>query len=247
LVNVKKLILILTFFLQPPLVNDAHSADIRVAFGTSIPPYVIKDKNAGIEFDIIAAALAHEGHKVTPIYMPFIQVKDAFIDGRADAIATLEKTVGVDGHFTDTVVTYQNYGISLKKNGFDLPNIRSLADKKVISFQMATQYLGTTFAEMANKNPHYREKSSQAVQAKLLFKGKVDVIVADKNIFNYFVKDVADKVDTTQPVTYHEIFEPNHFSVAFKNKEIRDDFNEGLKSIKKSGEYQVIFDDYLKQ
>lgn len=223
----------------------AYAEDVRVAFGMSIPPYVIADENRGIEYDIIKEALAHKGHILKPVYMPFVEVKDVFLDGRAEAIATLKKTVGVEGYYSESVIVYQNYAISLEKNNVVVNNISDLKDKKVIAFQLATQYLGTEFADMAKSNPHYREKSEQEKQAELLFQGRADVIISDKNIFKFFAKKISKSVDIEQPIHYHNVFEKNEYSVAFKDLKLREDFNAGLKFLRDSGRYDEIVNSYI--
>jgi len=37
-----------------------------------------------------------------------------------------------------------------------------------------------------------------------------------------------------------------HFWRRFRSKKIRDDFNDGLKTLKERGQYKAIYDKYLK-
>ena len=65
----------------------------------------------------------------------------------------------------------------------------------------------------------------------------------DANIFSYWVKvhGVSPKV-----FDYHAIFGGRtSFVVGFVSARIRDDFNEGLRAIKKSGAYEEIFCKYI--
>jgi polar amino acid transport system substrate-binding protein len=222
----------------------AGAGDVRVAFGASLPPYVIKQDNSGIEYDIIKEALAHRGHTLVPVYMPFVEIKDALAERRADAVATVKETVGIEGSFSDEVVVYQNFAISLASRKLSVRSQEDLRDKKIVAFQLATQYLGSLFAEIAHSNPYYREKSDQLVQARLLFEGKADAIISDKNIFLHFTRQLPRDVDTEQAVVYHDIFPANPYKVAFLDGRLRDEFNLGLRNIRDSGAYQDIIKKY---
>src|SRR5690606_606635 len=120
-----------------------------------------------------------------------------------------------------------------------------LKDKSVSAFQSATRYMGTAFAEMAKKNPRYREKRDQLTHVRLLFTKQVDSIVTDKNIFQYYANQLREDIDTSQPVVYHNIFPPNSYKVIFRDKQLRDDFNKGLRHLHETGRYEQFFDAYL--
>jgi len=74
------------------------------------------------------------------------------------------------------------------------------------------------------------------------------VAVSDINIFKYFSAQVKGQVDTSQEVAFHKIFTPNNAktnNAVFVDAQIRDDFNAGLKQLKKSGRYQEIIKKYI--
>ena len=70
----------LLLFVFPTLLysSTVFSADIRMAFGVSLPPYVIAKSNVGIEVDIIREALAYKGHNLIPVYVPLARVPNHF-------------------------------------------------------------------------------------------------------------------------------------------------------------------------
>lgn len=244
----KKRILLLGVFLFAGMVagHEALAKEVKMAVGFSVAPYIIQDADNGIELDIMREALAYKGHTLKTLYIPFIEIDKAFVDKKVDAIATVEEKIGIDGFFSDHVITYRNYAISLAKNNLKINSIADLGDKSVAAFQLATKYLGSEYAEMAKNNPRYREKEERTVQIKLLYDGRMDAVVIDKNIFQYYKNMIADKTDVTQPVVYHDIFPENKYKVVFQDKAIRDDFNEGLKRLRKTGRYEAIFKEYIK-
>ncbi|WP_169545275.1 substrate-binding periplasmic protein [Sneathiella aquimaris] len=222
----------------------AQAAEIKVGQGV-LPPYGIKESNSGIEVDIVRAALAKKGHTIVVRFVPFGRVGKDFQDGKIDAANTLTPDSGVKGEYSDSHISYQNVATTLKDSGLNLGSIGDLNAHKVVAFANASIYLGDDFAKMASGNKNYREVADQATQNKLLMTGRTDVVVGDIRIFQFYNKKIADQVKL-KDVTYHTIFKPTAYSVAFKDAKIRDDFNAGLKEIKASGEYDQIIAKYVK-
>lgn len=227
-----------------PFMN-LQAKEVKVAVGFSVAPYIIQATDNGIELDIIRESLAYKGHTMKTTYIPFIEIDHAFVDKKVDAIATVEEKIGIDGYFSDHVITYRNYAVTLAKRHLKIDKISDLVDKSVTSFQLATKYLGREYMEMAKANPRYREKEEHTLRIKLLFDNRIDVVIIDKNIFQYYSKAIADQTDTKQAVVYHDIFPANKYKVVFQDKALRDDFNAGLKHLRQSGRYKQIFQEYL--
>ncbi len=228
------------------MASSSFADTIKLAVGLSLPPYIIKNSNDGMEMDVIKEALKQKGHSVQIEYMPFARSISAIADGKAEAIATTNEASGIDCNFSDSHITYQNVAITLKKNGITVNSISDLKDKSVVAFQNATKYLGKEYAAMASANTKYEEKAKQLKQNMMLFSGKTQVIVGDINIFKFFNEKAAGRVDITQPYVIHEIFPKTNYKVCFKSAKIRDDFNAGLKVLKSSGQYDKILKKYVK-
>lgn len=227
------------------VVFTVQAAEIKVAVGLSLPPYVIQEKNAGIELDIVSQALAESGATIKPVYLPFSRVPVAFKQGEVDAAITTNENSGIQAAYSDSHVTYQNFAISLTKNKLTIAKIEDLANHSVVAFQNATQYLGPRYKAMADANKAYSEQAQQVKQNLLLYTGRAEVVVADRNIFRYFnAEAAAQHVDVTQPVTYHEIFPPTPYKVAFRNAALRDAFNAALKKMRADGRYDAILKKY---
>lgn len=234
---------ILAAFLILFAVTTAHAKDVTLVAGLSLPPYIIQESNSGIEYDIIKEALAAKGHKLTLKYVPFVRVVVDYKNN--DGAITINESSGATGEYSDVVVTYQNYAISLKDKGINVANIQDLKDKKIVAFQNATKYLGDEYAAIAKGNSKYSEQGKQDLQVKMLYSGRADVIVSDINIFKYFRKTVKD-IDTTAEITLHEIFDGVDYKALFNDAAIKDDFNAGLKQLKESGRYDEIINSYIK-
>ncbi len=223
--------------------------DIRVAIGLSLQPYVIRDKNAGIEYDIIREALEAEGYRMVPVYVPFMRVSASFRHGEVDAAATMQEDTRIKAYYSDSHIVYHNYAMSLARNNFRIDSIEDLASHGIDAFQNAKVFLGPRFAEAAAHSKYYAEHANQAEQNRMLHAGRADVVVADINIFKFHETELADLaalgIDTHGRVAYHDIFPPTPYKVAFASETVRDAFNRGLAKLRKSGEYERIFERYV--
>jgi len=230
--------------------DHAWPREIKMGISMSIPPWVIKKDNSGIELDILVAAFNPRQYVIKPSYVPFARAYSHFESGLLDGVINANKTISKSGYLSDTVVTFQNVAISLAQKHYpEKFPIDFLKDKSVIAFQNAKKVLSAEFGAMADRNPRYQEVPQQGQQISMLFIREIDFIVMDKSIFGYYWNQaVNDKSKAAynyhKPVRFHPVFKPSPYPFIFKEKHIRDEFNHGLKRIKESGEFDRILKKY---
>ncbi len=122
-----------------------------------------------------------------------------------------------------------------------------MANFSISAYQRARYLLGPEFQQMAENNPRYHEEAQQLGRNRLLFSGRTDLVVAERNIFEYLSREVADQVDTTQAVDWFAIFPPTPYQVGFIRVEQRDRFDQALQRVQQRGEDQRIRLRYLPQ
>ncbi|RAU24021.1 hypothetical protein CU669_01825 [Paramagnetospirillum kuznetsovii] len=221
----------------------AQARDVNVAIGLSLSPYVIPEENRGMEFDIAKQALALEGHVMLPHYGPLGRLLKELEAGQTDAALTQRMETGIkSASYSDVYITYRNYAITLASRDLKIDRLADLTGKSILAFQRAATYLGPDFKAIADANPTYREESRQIIQPTMLFHDRIDVVIADRNIFAWFSRlpEVTAKTDTTQPIRLHALFPPTEYRVAFRDPDLRDAFNRGLGKLRASGEYDRI-------
>jgi polar amino acid transport system substrate-binding protein len=236
-------------------VTPAFPQVVRVGIGYSIAPYVIKEKDSGIEVDVIREVFKLEGYDVDFVYLPNLRLPLAFEEGSVDCIASnafydLRKDSGREAFYSDTTVVFRNYAITLKKRAFDIQRSVDLSDKSVLGFNNAVKYLGSEFAAMVGLNALYSEVDDQSIQVRMLYSGRVDVVVTDKRIFIYWRKKLAESsmsksIDLHQEIVFAPIFAKAPRHVAFGSTALRDDFNKGLATLKARGAIDAIVAKYV--
>lgn len=234
-------------------VSYGFAKDITVAFTDDIPPFIMKNATQGLEVDIIRAALKHKGHSMNrAIQCPYKQLDVIVAKKGADAAAAVRQTHD-STFYSDSFIAFENYAITRKKSQITLGSIADLKGKTIFTWQNAHRDLGPEFAALFSptiRDPYikkYHEIAVQEEQVKMFWKEPSAVIIIDKSIFIWFTKKYAPQALASDDIVYNEIFPiPTEFQVNFQSKEIRDDFNEGLKYIRNNGDYQAIFNKYLK-
>lgn len=221
-----------------------HAKEISAAVGMSLAPYIIQKNNSGIEIDIVKAALAYRNHSLTLRYPPLKQVPVLYEKKAVDAALTVSKNFGLDACLSDIAIYYQNYAITLSKSKLIINSLADLSGKRVIAFQNATKYLGPAYKKAVSEAT-YSEVAQQIHQVNRLYTGRDDIVIADKKIFLYY-KAKTTKVNTDQALTFHPLFPPSAYRVAFRDRQVCNDFNEGLLALKKSGQIEKIMARYLK-
>ena len=227
------------------LPGQLQARELVVAFGESLEPYVIPQLESGIEVDIVRAALQASGIQIKPVFLAQKRLPYAFGNKEVEAIATMVPGYGVNGAYSDIYIHYEDKAITLAERGLQLNRVADLARYRVLAFPLAGQYLGDEFARLMRQHPAYSETGNQLDQNRLLYRGSVDVVVADVRIFNFMNRRMqTDFHETPREVKYHDLFPRIPYRVLFRSPQMRDRFNDGLQQLQRSGAYQQILDRY---
>jgi polar amino acid transport system substrate-binding protein len=172
--------------------DDLERKEVLIGISFSIPPYVIKDKNAGLELEVLRLSLAVKGYQLKSSFLPVSRTILHFKEGLVDAVINVNEDT-VDGYYSDSVITFRNYAVSLRKRNIELNSIQDLSKRSVTAFQYASHLLGSVFNSAIQNNPQYNEVADQSLQIKLLFKQRVEVIVLEKKYLSIFEKICSNK------------------------------------------------------
>ncbi|EGB14770.1 extracellular solute-binding protein family 3 [Pseudodesulfovibrio mercurii] len=232
----------------------ASAQAVRVGVGFSIAPYAIRTLDAGLEVDLIRAAFRAAGVETQFVYLPNLRLPLAFAEGDVDCLAIslgydLAGRTGRRVFYSAPTLTFQNYAVSLASRDLTIASIGDLAGHAVLGFQDAAQYLGPEFAAMARDNGSYAELSDQSLQVRMLFSGRVDVVISELRVFRYWrnrlkSSPVARSVDLNQDVCFSRIFPEQERQVAFADETLCGRFDRGLKAIRDGGKYERIVRSY---
>lgn len=213
---------------------------LRLGFGTHKPPYVFEGEARGLEYDIVVTAAQRGGLQVEVRYAPMERLHLMLRRGQLDAIATTNERSGISAFYSDAYIYYQNVAVALSARQLDIQQVSDLARYSVSAFQRARFLLGQAFQAMAEANPHYHEEAYQIARNRLLYSGRVDVVVSDMRILRYFNREVYTQVDVSQPLAIYPVFAATGYKLGCNQQRDCQAFNLGLAAIRGSGEYQAI-------
>ncbi len=229
----------------------APAAVVSMAFGERIAPFCFPETNTGIELEVIGEALAYRGHVLKPLYFPFARIPVAFKTRQVDAAMTdLGEDLRPFGAFYgDSAVVYDNVFVTLADRSLKILAPSDLQGLTVIAFVGAAKRYPQWLDAVA-KAGRYFEHNDQALQVRTLELGRYDVVLSDRSIFRYFaLQQQKDQGRPLKATTEHAFTRanPDDYRPLFRDRQVRDDFNAGLKHLKASGRFQAIYDKYLKE
>jgi len=240
-----KLIKMITCAFLLCLTTPSFADTLKIGVGISKPPYVIQSEHAGVELDIVRRALELAGHKIEPHYMPLLRIPYQLNAGGLDGGMHLRAHIAIDGFYSDEVINYRNFAITLEKENLEVHSLDDLKDKTVLAFQNAKKLLGERFFKVVDKNKGYSEIANQELQVRMLAAGRAQVAIADFRIFLHFKNVFEKKIGKKIAFRYHPIFPPTPYRAGFRDRMIRDDFDRGLAKLHESGEYEQIVRKYI--
>lgn len=224
---------------------------VRVGFGKDKPPYIIGEEKRGIEIEIFRQALAHGGHELVPLHFSQLNFAKALNSKRVDALS-MPLPGRKDIYLSDPFVTYIDCIITKKDSGITLETLDDIIGHRVVAWPGAHLHLGGEYTrlfgtpELRKHTPEYLELDSQKAQNEMFWRDRADILVIDEYIFRWYRQYLSTTEDTTAPVKYHYLF-PRETKVraSFLDKQIRDDFNEGLRALRESGQYDKIIEEFI--
>lgn len=224
--------------------NSNDQVKLQLLAGLVKPPFIVEQNGRGLQLDIIREALAFSNIDVDFIHMPLARHMNSYRQLMLDGIITLPQgNPSDDIHLSVPYIHYQNVAISITENDFDIEALADLKNKSISAFQNATEFLGETYKDIATNAPYYEEVADQKKQMRNLYELKVEVAIADINIFKFFIKEQTSGI-YNRAVSIHKIFPERPYVIGFRSDEIRNKFDLGLFNLQQSGRYKAIIEQY---
>lgn len=239
----KQLRHLLTLVLLSFAIVSSHADDHHVIMATSDgPPYMIQATESGLDIDIPRAALNAVGIPLKLTFYPLARALHELKAKRIQLTAPFFTSPPEGIYVSKPHIEYRPSVISLDTIS-KLDNLRALKDYSIATFQGATGYFGKDFNYASQNSPDYIEYHDMGKLVDLLMQQRYQVIVLDYWIFQHFLAK-SHYAQQKERVVFHDLIPRVPAAVAFNDPELRDQFNQGLKLIKKNGTYLKILEQY---
>lgn len=229
-------------------ITPVGAREIKIVFSQYTPPYAFEN-NTGIVVDIVRLALEAKGYSLQPVYVPIGRAFEIFAEKRVDGTAMIQESSGLSAYYSDSFMQYHNKVFALESRQFHIQQLADIKDKSILGFQYAHKYLGPEFGITVRENPHYKEIANQETQVLMLLMGRIDLAVMDESIFRFYRQKLISEGKAAHANTYtmFNIFPPTVYKMAFNDKKVRDDFNQGLVIIRRNGQYNAVYEKYIER
>lgn len=225
----------------------AKAQVLSVGMG-NFEPYFIAKGESGIFTDILKAVFLH-----MPDYQPHFVFGHSnnglwasFTAGRLDAVANLFDSVTTDACRSDPVFRFRDIAMTLADNNLSIDSIAALEGKSVVTFEGARNFFGPEFARVVMPD-RYQEVRKPELQTRMLYGRRYQVSVGDMFIFLDSVEKLSGIGARVEAVAFHDIFPVLVTRMGFHDPVACSQFNEALRKIKASGEYEAIYQRYLER
>ncbi|MDP5150529.1 substrate-binding periplasmic protein [Rheinheimera baltica] len=204
--------------------------------GVEKPPYIDVATQKGFELELLQRVSLKLQRCAVFLHTPNGRLLDLFNKGQADFVS-LQRTVPAGYFATRSYINYENILITRLDLKPQLQSLHDLAGKRVMAFQNAHIFLPKAYAEKIPEFASYLEVVEQDQLPALLLKNRVDVLVMDKNIFEYFYhKTAPDDASLKQ----HPLFGINSYHLLGRDAWLVERFDKALLTFQQSDEYQQL-------
>ena len=244
-----KSILLIVLLLFSTLYSSENKI-INAVLGQNKPPFTFGiSTHKGIESDVLRDIFNNMGYSLHITQKEKSYMKTILDnENKFDLVATIAPT-NKKLFYSDNFTSYDNYVVTRKEDHLKINSIEDLQTIRFVVWHGAYNELDDKFYKLFNKingisRYSYNETLFQIDDLKMFFSKKVDAIIIDKKIFNWYKMNIKDTGD----YTFHNIFKhKNRYPVAFRSKELRNKFNKELKKYIKAGKYKEIVKFYETQ
>lgn len=214
-----------------------HAAPLQIALGENKPPYISTETRSGVEYELVTRALQDAGVEFEIQHLPNKRARLLFSHGQLDAAIATE-----GGIVSEPYIAYKNMAITLCDQQIKLSKTTDLAPYQTGAFNNASKFLGADFTRIAADLTHYREISPQKLMNGMLMARRIDVAIADINIFQHDQQELDPQ--GSKALCPFAIFAPTLYRIEFRNAAIRDRFNQALAQLRANGFYEALAKKY---
>ncbi|MFT5083069.1 MAG: polar amino acid transport system substrate-binding protein [Lentisphaeria bacterium] len=219
---------------------------LRIAYGGTISPWVTSDGNEGVLNSMVKRCLQSSGRNVETVLLPYSRRLSEYDAGRVDVTTDINIQTLADSHlqgfFTGNFYAYENFVYALAHNKFQIHSLADLKTHSIMSWQGAVTHLGGDYARMARSHSDYSESYDQELQLRMLFRGRVDTIQLDSQIFNHYRAKLGKEgdIDTSIAVDSFPLFGKSPNGVLFRSQALRDICVRNLEAMQDMKEYKGV-------
>ncbi|MCJ9429244.1 substrate-binding periplasmic protein [Kordiimonas marina] len=226
--------------------SPAHADEakvIRVGVILSNPPYVTETPSAGIDNDIVRAALANVGYKTEFFHAPLGRLDSLLEDQKVEAITTFNPHA--KNCLMSDIFTYWHDGVVVRRGlGRTVRSVADLKGLRVGTFPNAELALGDKLAPYLSTFAKRINVFRTDLVVPMLERSRIDAYIGDVWAVQESFDNQLGIREDQPPFIVAEYFKPTPRWLCFRDEKLVKTFNKGLAELKASGRYKAIIADY---
>ena len=260
---IKKIAILLA--LQLPLSAIADNKDgetLTIGFGSGKAPFTLfnkqmiraegHEKHYGIEYSIVRQAILLMHKNIKPKSIPPRELKKSIKKFRnIDAVSGVGRSSRDKLYYSKPILENTYIAVSRSSLGSKINSVSNLSSYRVSARTGSYATIKDGFSKLYHpkKGTHtnrYKEYDSNLNQhADFWEAGSEVVMITTEESFNHYRTLLAGTRDTSVEVDLAEIFPTKiRLYVAFRDRKLKNEFNEALEDLKFEGVYSRIFKHY---
>lgn len=217
--------------------------ELNFLVGVEKPPYIEVATRTGYELELLQQVSLRMHRCAVFIHTPNGRLLELFKQGVADFVSLQRNTP--DGFYaTQTYISYENVVITRSDLQPPVHTLDDLAGRRVTAFQNARLLLPPAYASLLPRLSSYLEVVEQHQLPAMLLKDRVDALVMDKNIFEYYYQRTTSGDRSLQQLP---LFGKNHYHLLGRDPWLVQRFDQALQLFQLSKEYQQLQLKYFRQ
>lgn len=217
--------------------------ELTFLVGVEKPPYIEVASRSGYELELLQK-VSNKMHRCAVfVHTPNGRLLELFKQGVADFVS-LQRTTPDGTYATLPYISYENVLITRNDLRPPVQTLDNLAGRRVMAFQNAHLFLPPAYTTLTSAFSSYLEVVEQHQLPTMLLKGRVDALVMDKNIFEYYYRQVAPG---DQSLHQLPLFGKNSYHLLGRDPWLVQRFDQALQLFQHSNEYQQLQLKYFQQ
>ncbi|UTW57013.1 ABC transporter substrate-binding protein [Kordiimonas sp. SCSIO 12603] len=216
----------------------AEGEPIRIGLLSNVPPYVQSNPTRGLEPDLIRAVYGYLNKDVKLQHIPILRMDYMLEEGKTDGVAIYRS--GKVACFESDIFNLWHDGLLIHPDMKGRVNsLDDLADLSVGSFPNVDIVLPDVAPKLPINSATYVTLHDSRLVYDMFKSGRLDAYIGDYWVLESIHKNQLKKPEL-KPFHLVKTFTPTERRVCFGKMQNRDEFNKGLRAIKRSKEYDAI-------
>lgn len=210
--------------------------ELAILVGVDKPPYIAVKQQSGFELELLKTVSQQLGRCAKFLHVPNGRLLELYQQGQGDLVS-LQRSVPDGLYATAPYIRYENVLIIRKDALRTIRRLTDLAGLRLMAFQNASQFLSDDYRRMLPLLASYLEVVEQHQLPSMLLKNRVDALVMDRNIFDYYYRQTAPNDSSLQQLHW---FGVNSYHLLGRNQALVQQFSQALVQFQQTAAFHQL-------